>query len=305
MSESTTTARPILTRENYPTWYDDFEAFAGTKGLWRACTGAEIEPTAADPNAPTREERLDIEAYETRKSKASGEIWLSVEESLRDDLRELKGDPKAMMDALDSKHNQKAPGIRYKAYNNLLNVELHTDVEPALVLPTLVTEINNAVSFIRRQRPTDFKIEHLDAEIATMVALRALRNSENADHRTFATQFLMKEDLNFKDVESTILRDFQSKPTVKQEDTATSLAMAAQLGPCFLCEGPHWGRECPHLQKAKQDIKNPPSNRGSRGRGRGRGTANTSEGSSSGTPPAGAASANRATEFAGKVLLHT
>ncbi|KAJ6533273.1 hypothetical protein DFH09DRAFT_1181451 [Mycena vulgaris] len=84
MSEnnSNTRDRPVLTRDDYAAWYDNFEAYAQTKGLWRACQGLEVYPTPADPSALTREERTDIEAYETRKSRASGEIWLGVEEPL-------------------------------------------------------------------------------------------------------------------------------------------------------------------------------------------------------------------------------
>ncbi|KAJ7453050.1 hypothetical protein B0H11DRAFT_1741503, partial [Mycena galericulata] len=293
------TSRPILHRDDYSKWYEDFEAYASTKGLWRMCAGTELYPTPVDPDALTREERNDIEAYETRKNKASGEIWLAVEESLRDDLRAVKGEPSEMLAILEAKHNQKAPGIRFKAYNDFLNVTLRDDVEPKLVLTTLITDITNTLSFIRRQRPEGFDIDMLDAELATMIALRALRVSENPDHRAFATQFLMKEDLNFADVESTIRRDFQSKPTIKQEDTGTALAMAAlQAGPCFLCDGAHFIRDCEKLPKAKQSLQSSSSNR-TRGRGRGRGAANVADSNSSPAPPA-TASASRATEFAGK-----
>ncbi|KAJ7206945.1 hypothetical protein C8J57DRAFT_1099469, partial [Mycena rebaudengoi] len=302
MSENTTnTARPVLHRDNFAGWYEDFEAYAGTKGLWRMCTGAERYPTPDDPDALTREERMDLEAYETRKSKASSEIWLGVEESLRDDIRGFKGDPKKMLETLEETHNQKAPGIRFKAYNDFLNITLRTELEPHLILSTLISDINNSLSFIRRQRPDDFTITHHDAELATMITLRALRDSENQDHRAFATQFLMKEDLNFKDVEATIRRGFQSKPTIKQEEM--SLAMAAQTpGPCYLCDGPHFIRDCEKLLKAKQGLSVKEPQRSSRGRGHGRGSANTTEASNS-TPPA--ASANRTTEFAGKASAFT
>ncbi|KAJ7656274.1 hypothetical protein DFH06DRAFT_1045609, partial [Mycena polygramma] len=299
MSDNTSGSRPILEPDGYDTWIDDFEAYTGTKGLWRMCTGAEIYPTPANPNALTREERNDIEAYETRKSKASGEIWLAVRESLRDDLREVKGEPVEMMAALEAAHNHKAPGIRFKAYNDFLNVNLRDDVEPKLVLTTLISDINASLSFIRRQRPDEFTIDMLDAELATMVALRALRDSGDSEHRAFAAQFLMKEDLNFRDVEATIRRDFQSKPKVKPEETATSLAMAAlQLGPCYMCEGPHFVWDCEKLAKAKQLLQSSSSSSRTRGRGRGKGAANAADANSVASPAT--ASASRATEFAGK-----
>ncbi|KAJ7017552.1 hypothetical protein C8F04DRAFT_915772, partial [Mycena alexandri] len=299
MTESSATARPILHRDDFAKWYEDFEAYCGTKGLWRMCTGAELYPTPVDANALTRDERNDIEAHETRKMKASGEIWLGVEESLRDDgLREVKGEPAEILAVLEAKHNQKAPGIRFKAYNDFLNITLRNDVEPSLMLTTLVHDITTSLSFIRRQRPEEYTLDKLEGELATMVALRALRNSDDADHRSFATQFLMKEDLNFEDVESTIHRNFRSKPTIKQEELGTSLAMAAgQQGPCYLCGDPHFIRDCGKLEKAKKHLaSSSSSNR--RGRGRGWGAANPVESNGNTTP--GAASASRATESAGK-----
>ncbi|KAK7020459.1 hypothetical protein R3P38DRAFT_2969602 [Favolaschia claudopus] len=287
-----TTARPVLTRDNYPTWLESFQAYSETKGLWRMCQGKELYPTPVDATALTRVERVDIEEFETRKSKACGEIWLAVEESLRDDIRDVKGERR--------KHNQKVPGTRFKAYNDFLNISLRTELEPHLILPALITDISNSVSSIRRNRPDEFDIGKLDAELATMVALRALRDSDNPEHRAFATNFLMKEDLNFADVESTILRDFQTKPKIKQEDTAIAMA-AAQAGPCYLCEGPHFVRDCTKMERAKKLLAHP------RGRGKG-GNANTAtrvRTPSLPLPPKATASANRATEFAGKVLLHT
>ncbi|KAJ7648075.1 hypothetical protein FB45DRAFT_733670, partial [Roridomyces roridus] len=306
MSDNTTSnSRPILHRDDFTSWHENFEAYMGTKGLWRLCTAAETLPTPTDPAAPTRDERRDIESYETRKSKASGELWLAVDDSMRDDIRPHKGDPKAMLATLETKYNQKVPGVRFRAYNDFLNLSLRTDVEPKLILSTLISDINASLSFIRRQRPDDFDIMQLDAELATMVALRALRDSDNPDYRAFVTQFLMKADLNFSDVESTIQREFDSKPSIKQED-AGALAMAAQqAGPCFLCEGAHWVRDCDQLGKAKQSLRSPNNQRG---RGRGRGNANAA-GTTTPTNPAATtpatsttptATANRATEFAGK-----
>ncbi|KAJ6492667.1 hypothetical protein DFH09DRAFT_1451361, partial [Mycena vulgaris] len=129
MSENNnnTRDRPVLTRDDYATWYDNFEAYAQTKGLWRTCQWLEVYPTPADSSALTREVRTDIEAYETRKSRASGEIWLGVEEPLRDDIPAAKGDPAAMLAALEAKHNQKVPGVRFKAYNDFLNISLRTE----------------------------------------------------------------------------------------------------------------------------------------------------------------------------------
>ncbi|KAJ7742008.1 hypothetical protein DFH07DRAFT_777923 [Mycena maculata] len=223
MSENST-VRPVLHRDDYMKWIEDFEAYAGTKGLWCMCIRAEIYPTPKDEDALTREERNDIEVYETRKTKASGEIWLGVEESLRDYLREVKGEPSDMLAILEATYNQKAPGIRFKAYNDFLNVTLRDDVEPHLVLTTLITDITNSLSFIRHQHPEKFELGMLDAELATMVTLRALRNSENTDYHAFAAQFLMKAELSFDDVAATIRRYFQSKPTAKQGDTEAALA---------------------------------------------------------------------------------
>ncbi|KAJ7165296.1 hypothetical protein C8R46DRAFT_1220426 [Mycena filopes] len=141
----------MFTRDNFAGWPGNFEAYAGTKGLWHIRSGEEAYPASDDANAPTRDERRDLEAYRTQKSKASREIWLAVEELLRDDLQPVKGDPKAMLEALDAAHNQKVPGVCFAVYNNFLNITLCTELEPAVILTTLVNKINNSLSFICRQ----------------------------------------------------------------------------------------------------------------------------------------------------------
>ncbi|KAF9029172.1 hypothetical protein BDP27DRAFT_1456164 [Rhodocollybia butyracea] len=285
MSENSRAA-PILTRDNFSKWYEDFEAYASTKGLWRMCKGTERYPTPRNENNLTRDERNDLELYETRKDKASGEIWLAVSEPLREDIREAKGDPKAMMEILEEKHNKKTAGVRFKAYNDFLNITLRNDIPETTVLPTLITDITAAISFIRRQRPAGFDITHLEAELAMMVALRALQSSNAESHRMLASNFMTKEDLNFSDIEGTIDRDFQAKPTVKLEDPP-ALAMGAQHGPCYLCDGPHFVAKCPNLGQAKESLNRPANSRGQNGRGRnrGRGTANSAESTPPSTPP--------------------
>ncbi|KAF9058340.1 hypothetical protein BDP27DRAFT_1343996 [Rhodocollybia butyracea] len=282
MSENSRAA-PILTRDNFSKWYKDFEAYASTKGLWRMCKGTERYPTPWNENNLTRDKRNDLELYETRKDKASGEIWLAVSEPLREDIREAKGDPKAMMEILEEKHNKKTAGTT--------------------VLPTLITDITAAISFIHRQCPAGFDITHLEAELAMMVALRALQSSNAESHRMLASNFMTKEDLNFSDIEGTIDRDFQAKPTVKLEDPP-ALAMGAQHGPCYLCDGPHFVAKCPNLGQAKESLNRPANSRGQNGRGRnrGRGTANSAESTPPSTPTSSASCA-ATIESAGKAIL--
>lgn len=317
--QSGSTARPILTIGNYDTWYDNFKAYAGTKDLWRQCKGEEAYPSPVDVAKKTRDERMDIEAYETRKSKASGEIWLAVSDTMKDDLRVVEGDPKKMMEVLDTNYNKKAPGIRFKAYNDFLNISLRpasSEILPKEVLPNLVSDVRSALSAIRRQRPTGFTIEKLEAELATMVALRALQRSNDSDHRNLANNFLQKENLDFSHIEDTIQRLFQSDPGEDNNDP-TTLAMAAGSISCFICDGPHFVRDCPNLDKAKAYVKSDPpapsTSHHSRGRGRGRGSASAATSdtqsaspSTPSTPPASAsASAKRAVEYAGKASAFT
>ncbi|KAJ3898536.1 hypothetical protein F5879DRAFT_812464, partial [Lentinula edodes] len=289
-----------LTRSDWPRWIEDFQAYAGTKGLWGVCIGREVAPTPADPNALTRDERIDMLAYETRLDKASGEIWLTVSDELREDIRDVQGDPKAMLDTLEAKYNKKAPGSRFKAYNAFLNTSIRLDIPSLEILPALPTDISAAMSTVRRLRPDNYGLDEMEAELATMVALRALQVSDNPDHRLLASSFMMNPNLSWTDIESAVDRDFQSKsePGVKQEED-TVLAMAAGLGPCFLCDGPHYVKDCPDLSKAKRNLASSPSmNR--RGRGRGRGTANSA--TSSPKPESSLPTANLAAtaEFAGK-----
>ncbi|KAJ3846430.1 hypothetical protein EV368DRAFT_89042 [Lentinula lateritia] len=117
-----------LTRSDWPRWIEDFQAYAGTKGLWGVSIGREVAPTPADPNTLTRDEHIDMLAYETRLDKAR--------------------DPKAMLDTLEAKYNKKAPGSRFKAYNAFLNTSIRLNIPTLEILPALLTDISATMSTV-------------------------------------------------------------------------------------------------------------------------------------------------------------
>ncbi|KAJ7078538.1 hypothetical protein C8R43DRAFT_816680, partial [Mycena crocata] len=96
-----------LSASNYGTWEDNVGAYLGTKGLLGQIDGTDEQPLPENPDKWTSEERKELREWETRKAKASGEIWLAVEETQKVHIKLLQGNPTAMWIALKNVHVQK------------------------------------------------------------------------------------------------------------------------------------------------------------------------------------------------------
>ncbi len=122
MSTDSRHSFPALSSSNWGQWSDNMEAYLATKELWEYVDGSMPKPVAADPAKPTADEKKELGDWKRKAAKASGEIWLAVEDDQKVYIKEVKGDPCAMWIKLESVHVQKKPGACFNAYDVLFNI---------------------------------------------------------------------------------------------------------------------------------------------------------------------------------------
>jgi hypothetical protein len=98
------------------------EAYLSTLKVWDIVDKSYTGPTPADASKLTSEERKAMLDFKREKGVASGQIWLAVEDEQQVHLKDDKGDPAAMWEALKKIHVQQRPGTRFNAYNNLFSI---------------------------------------------------------------------------------------------------------------------------------------------------------------------------------------
>ena len=89
------------------------EAYLSTKELWHYVNGSTPEPTPAIKDAPTPAERQELTEWRLKCAKASGEIWLAIEDNQKVHVKGVKGDPPKMWNSLEAIHVQRKPATRF------------------------------------------------------------------------------------------------------------------------------------------------------------------------------------------------
>ena len=121
----------------------------------RTCNvdGSLPKPEAKDPANLTSAENQELSDWKRKTAKASGEIWLSVEDDQKMYMKEMKGDPTAMWRQLVAIHVQKKPGACFNAYDALFNV-CKGETEP---LTALMARADKAMQDINTSAVCRFK----------------------------------------------------------------------------------------------------------------------------------------------------
>src|SRR3984893_7552965 len=122
MSSDNKNTCPCLNNTNWGQWADNMEAYLSTKELWEYVDGSCVQPSLVDPTKPSLEEKKELSDWRRKSARASGEIWLGLEDSQKVHVKDLKGDPVAMWRKLESVHLQKHPGARFNDYDALFNI---------------------------------------------------------------------------------------------------------------------------------------------------------------------------------------
>src|SRR6202043_49099 len=107
MSSDTKRTFPALSASNWGQWADNMEAYLATRELWVYIDGSHPMPEPEDPEDPTADEKKDLLDWKRKTAKASGELWLAIEDNQKVHVKELKADPAAMWAKLESIHLQK------------------------------------------------------------------------------------------------------------------------------------------------------------------------------------------------------
>jgi len=170
------------------------EAYLGTKELWEFVDGSTPKPSPADPSNPTSAELKEGADWKRKATKASGEIWLAIEDNQKVHVKESKGDPAAMWTKLEAVHVQKKPGTRFNAYEVLFSVKKADDES----LSALTARADKAMQDIKALRPAGFTLADLDKELESMALIRALP----ADYNNFASSLLLLDALNLEKIQS-------------------------------------------------------------------------------------------------------
>src|SRR5215471_16519590 len=155
---------------NWGQWADNMEAYLNTKELWEFVDGSTPKPTPIDPGKPTLAETKELSDWRRKAGKASGELWLAIEDSQKVHVKEVKGDPAAMWRKLEAVHLQKKPGARFNAYEALLGIRKAENES----LSALLARADKAMQDIKALRPSGFTLDMLDQELECMTLIRAL-----------------------------------------------------------------------------------------------------------------------------------
>ncbi|PPQ93399.1 hypothetical protein CVT25_004115 [Psilocybe cyanescens] len=173
-------------------------AYLQSKGIWCIVSGAKTQPLLSD--IPTAGEQAVLKLYHENCDKAWGMIYLHLDndqkihvEAVKDDpiqmwealkanrdkacgmiylhldndqkihVEAVKDDPIQMWEALKAVHQQKRPGNRFNAYDDLFSIQK----EEGENLQTLINRVEQAVLLIQQLRLKDFDlakacISHID-----------------------------------------------------------------------------------------------------------------------------------------------
>jgi hypothetical protein len=166
---------PSLSEANYATWADNMEACLCTKDLFTVTNGSEAELQPADPAKPSTLEVKNLREWKSRTAKASGELWLAVEDEQKAHVRLLKGNPVKMWAKLKEVHLQKKPGAHLNVYDTLFAIWKQEDKS----LTALMGRAHTALQSIQDHHPENFTIEMLDQELECMALVCALPQEYN------------------------------------------------------------------------------------------------------------------------------
>src|SRR6267154_2557970 len=176
---------PHLNASNWGQWSDNMEAHLQTKELWEYVDGSTPRPTFANSTQPTALEQKELSDWKRKVGKASGEIWLSLEDNQKIHVKEVKSDPVAIWSKLENVHLQKRPGTRFNAYNALFSI-CKADDE---TLPALMARAEKAMQNIKALRPLNFTLDMLDKELQCMTLIRALQCTAT----TFPNRYILHD----------------------------------------------------------------------------------------------------------------
>ena len=95
---------PALTDSNWRQWADNIQALLSTKELWEYVDGSNPMPTPQDPANISADEKKELLKWKRKAAKASGEIWLALDDNQKVHISDVKSDPAGMWKKLEEVH---------------------------------------------------------------------------------------------------------------------------------------------------------------------------------------------------------
>ena len=246
MSSDNKHSFPALNSSNWGQWSDNMEAYLATKELWEYVDGSTPRPTFANATAPTAGESKELSEWKRKAARASGEIWLAIEDSQKVYIKELKGDPALMWKKLEDVHLQKRPGTRFNAYDALFSIRKNETEN----LSALMARADKALQDIKALRPSNFTLDMLDKELLCMTLIRALPEEYNS----FASSLLLLDSLDLHKLQSAFQNEESQRLARNVSGSSQALQTLATIL-CFFCGGPHVEKDCPRKKKASEEAR--------------------------------------------------
>src|SRR6266487_6803750 len=254
-----------LSSSNWGQWVDNMEAYLSTKELWEFVDGSAPRPSPADPSNVTAAEAKELAEWKRKTSKASGELWLAVEDSQKVHIKEVKGDPMAMWAKLEGVHLQKKPGTCFNAYEVLFGIRKAEEES----LSALMARADKAMQDIKALHPPSFTLKDLDQELECMALIRSLP----ADYHNFASSLLLLDTFDLPRLQSAFQNEEAQRTARHIDSSPSSLALLTTSLSCFFCGGTsHFEKDCEKKKKAAEEAKRNTAlwkakGRGGRGKG--------------------------------------
>src|ERR1700674_4251067 len=228
------------------------------RSMWM---GQHLDPLLPIQHSLTASEQKELNDWKRKAGKASGEIWLSLEDNQKVHVKDVKSDPAAMWSKLESVHLQKRPGTRFNAYDALFSIRKANDE----TLPALMARAEKAMQDIKALRPANFTLEMLDKELQCMSLIRALP----ADYNTFASSILLLDAFDLDKLQSAFHNE-ESQRLARNVAPSSSLALQSFDLLCFFCGGKHLEKDCYRKKKASEEAKKQIAHTKEKGRKKGK-----------------------------------
>ncbi|KAF8581770.1 hypothetical protein K439DRAFT_1247172, partial [Ramaria rubella] len=108
--------------------------------------------------------------WQETKDSATAIIFLCIDDSQKDHVRDGRNDPEAMWDRLKELHQQQKAGPRFSAYDALFNIRKEENES----LTEYTGHVSHAMAHIKSLCPLHFGLQQLDEELQSMVLIRGL-----------------------------------------------------------------------------------------------------------------------------------
>jgi hypothetical protein len=273
----------LLSSSNWGQWADNMEAYLGTKELWLYVDGSTPEPTPAIKDAPTPAEKQEHNEWRLKRTRASGEIWLAIEENQKVHVKGVKEDPFKMWKSLEAVHVQKKPATRFNAYQSLLGIKKEENES----LSDLIARADKASQDTKALRPPTFTLEDLDNELLSMALIRALPT----EYHSFVSSLLLLDSLDVNKLKSAFQNEQINREAQHDNPTLALITQSSSII-CSFCGIPgHLEKDCFKRKKASEQAKERVKGRGKKNVKEAKETSTTEKGNSAQIEFAGNASA--------------